>query len=156
MGNPEHLHWLLEGVNSWNERRRREHFTPDLEGEDLTSEFNSVHGPATLHPPLPALKGINLSQAKLNGAILENLDLSGSDFTGTYLNDARLMGSHFKGSSFWGSHLTSRSHDIDAILSLPISWMCSADLSESDLRRAVFIFCQPRECALRWGRLPFV
>lgn len=143
MGNPQHVQWLSEGVNSWNTRRRREHFTPDLEGEDLTAMFNSEHGPITLRPPVPDSKGIDLSQAKLNGAILENLDLSDSSFTGAYLNDARLMGSHFKRSSFWGSRLN-RAHLNRCNLEsahFKNAWMRSADLSESDLRGATFIFC---------------
>lgn len=143
MGNPQHVQWLSEGVNSWNARRRRERFTPDLEGEDLTAMFNSEHGPRTLHPPVSDSKGINLSQAKLNGAILENLDLSDSSFDSAYLNDARMMGSHFKRSSFWGSHLNrARLNRCNLESShFEITRMRSADLSESDLRGATFIFC---------------
>ncbi|WP_165828019.1 hypothetical protein [Rhodovulum sp. BSW8] len=35
MGNPEHLKWLLEGVEAWNARRQRDDFMPDLSGMDI-------------------------------------------------------------------------------------------------------------------------
>ena len=30
MAEDQHIKWLLEGVPSWNERRERDPFTPDL------------------------------------------------------------------------------------------------------------------------------
>ena len=31
MANPDHIDWLLLGVDLWNARRENEHFRPDLE-----------------------------------------------------------------------------------------------------------------------------
>ena len=39
MANPQHIEWLLEGVEVWNERRLKDVFTPDFEGADLYREF---------------------------------------------------------------------------------------------------------------------
>ena len=32
MANPDHIKWLLLGVDSWNAKRQSEQFRPDLEG----------------------------------------------------------------------------------------------------------------------------
>ena len=39
MANPEHVDWLLEGANSWNARRSKTHFQPDLSEEDISEKF---------------------------------------------------------------------------------------------------------------------
>ena len=39
MANPQHIEWLLAGVEVWNERRLKDVFTPDFEGADLYWEF---------------------------------------------------------------------------------------------------------------------
>ena len=36
MANPEHLDWLREGVNRWNNRRSQNPFVPDLRSEDVS------------------------------------------------------------------------------------------------------------------------
>jgi uncharacterized protein YjbI with pentapeptide repeats len=42
MANPQHIKWLLEGVEAWNQRRNSEIFTPDFEGADLYDEFRKA------------------------------------------------------------------------------------------------------------------
>ena len=42
MANPQHIKWLLEGVEAWNHRRNSEMFTPDLEGVDIYREFRKA------------------------------------------------------------------------------------------------------------------
>lgn len=37
MTNQEHVKWLREGVEAWNERRGRAHFIPLLSGANLRS-----------------------------------------------------------------------------------------------------------------------
>lgn len=39
MANPQHIEWLLEGVEAWNRRRLSNHFAPDFEGANLFWEF---------------------------------------------------------------------------------------------------------------------
>ena len=144
MGNPKHIRWLQDGVETWNKRRQGERFTPDLENEDISSMFGVPHRPLVLRPPHPVLRGINLSGAKLNGAILENLDFSGSNFTGAQLNDARLNGSKFAGMGFWGTHFC-RAKMRRCNLSganFQRAWLESAELFDADLTGAEFLSCQ--------------
>ena len=42
MANPQHIAWLLEGVESWNKRFLEGNFTPDFEGADIYWEFRKV------------------------------------------------------------------------------------------------------------------
>ena len=39
MANPQHIEWLLEGVQSWNKRHEHQGFTPDLEHANIYHEF---------------------------------------------------------------------------------------------------------------------
>ena len=144
MGSPEHIRWLKEGVETWNKRRRGEKFTPDLENEDISRMFGVPHSPLTLLSPDTVFKGINLSGAKLNGAILENLDFSGSNFTGAHLNDASLYGSKLAGMVFWGTHFN-RAKMRRCNLSgarFQYAWLESAELFEANLTDAEFLHCQ--------------
>ena len=143
MGNAEHKHWLLKGVDSWNTRRRETHFTPDLQDQDISDMFDVPHGPVTLQLPDPVLKGINLSSANLNGAILDNLDLSYSDFTGAHLNGTSLVGSSFTDSVFFGSELNEARLGKCNLTGTKFrnTWLQSADLAEADLAGAEFMFC---------------
>ena len=42
MANPQHVEWLLEGVESWNARFLKGDFAPDFEGADIYWEFRRV------------------------------------------------------------------------------------------------------------------
>ena len=35
MADQEHVEWLKEGVETWNERREKTNFTPDLSGAEF-------------------------------------------------------------------------------------------------------------------------
>ena len=147
MGNPDHKRWLLEGVDAWNTKRAKTGMLPDLQGEDVTGLLGIEHAPATLHPPHPALKGINLRSADLRGAILENLDLSNSNFAGARMEDARLGGSKFTGSSFWLSHLD-RALMVKCDLSNTVfehTKLISSNLTDANLTNSDFYSCQLRE-----------
>ena len=63
MANPEHIKWLLEGVESWNRRRQLHNFNPDLSGADIYEEFREA-GRLNEDPAIP-LSGINLGNANL-------------------------------------------------------------------------------------------
>lgn len=77
MGNPQHLEWLLEGVEAWNARRQYDHFTPDLSGFDIYSEFKQA-GKLTIRGRIP-LKNINFSNADIRGANLSKADLQNAN-----------------------------------------------------------------------------
>ena len=143
MGSSQHIHWLIAGVEAWNKRRAEEKFTPDLQNEDITGLFGGVHSPSTLNPPDPVLRGINLSDAKLNNAVFENFDLSDSNFAGAYLDNARLSGSQFTNTSFYGTHLNCAKliRCNLAGTKFQMAWLQSAHLTESNLLGAEFLFC---------------
>ena len=145
MGNPKHLLWIKEGVERWNKRRIEEPFIPDLQGEDISGIFGVDHAPRRWLTPHPALKGINLSNSKLNGAILENLDLSGSDFSGAHLtDDARLCGSQFTGARFSHTQLIGARMG-SCILTgarFEMAKLQEADFTGADLTNAEFFHCQ--------------
>ena len=42
MANPQHVEWLLEGVEAWNQRRLNDGFTPDFENADIYREFRKA------------------------------------------------------------------------------------------------------------------
>lgn len=134
----------MEGVEIWNNRRRKERFTPDLQGVDISGQFDLPEFPTTLIPPCPVLRGIDLSNADLTGARLENLDLSGASFVGAQMDDAKLNGSSFGNSWFFGSHLNrARLNRCDfAGVTFEYAWFRSAGFTEANLSGASFIQCQ--------------
>ena len=109
MANPEHIRWLLEGVESWNARREQEDFQPDLSEANLYAEFckaarldsddriplahcNLRH--ANLHrtrlcSDTRAL-GADLRHANLRSANLEHSRLANSFLDNSVLTGARL------------------------------------------------------------------
>ena len=89
MANSEHLEWLLEGPEEWNDRRKRLEFKPDLADVDIYGEC--LKKGLVNEKGLPALCDINL-----NGA-----DLSGARFCHPYTAD----GGDFTGSTFWHANL---------------------------------------------------
>ena len=134
MSNPDHLKWLLDGVESWNRRREQQDFTPDFEGADIYEAFlragqlsedgsiplvridfkranlrnarlwKSLHG--------ADLRGANLWTAKLQKAQLNNSKLDGAVLLGASFNDANLSGASLRGvktgsTSFRGAYLFS-------------------------------------------------
>ena len=96
MANPEHIEWLLEGVESWNVKRRNEHlpngfrFTPDFEDADLFSEFLNLNR-------LDRDWRIPLAEADLSEAILTKANLDSADLTKANLNFANLAEATLQG-----------------------------------------------------------
>ena len=82
MANSEHIKWLLEGVESWNERHQNVPgkgylFTPDIEGAPLYWTFRET-GKLDGRGRIP-LAGVDLSDAALTKAALNLADLSGAN-----------------------------------------------------------------------------
>ncbi len=100
MANPEHVKWLKEGVETWNERREQEDFIPNLRdaklrGDDLfkANLTNAVLIKADLRNAILTntdLRGANFLFADLSGANLFNAKLSGADLRYAILTGADL------------------------------------------------------------------
>ena len=121
MDNPEHIEWLREGVQAWNERRKREDFEPNLEGANIPEVFERGGGlvessEAVIRQirlgksdDVVDLSGIDLSGAKLCKAILTNVnlsnanlryaDLKGCELDGAILENAELDSADLRGAS---------------------------------------------------------
>lgn len=85
MANPQHLAWLKEDVEAWNERRRQNDFVPDLEGAKLRGA--PLDG---INLQDAALGGADLREAKLRKANLKRAKLRGADMEGVNLQGANL------------------------------------------------------------------
>jgi hypothetical protein len=127
VANSEHLAWLKEGVEAWNERRT-DVACPDLSGADLRGA--ALRG--------ANLQGVNLQLANLTEAILEDVNLvraslfvaqaGGANFLGTNLERADLQGALLAGAILVGANLRGAY--------LPDAKLTGADLSGADLSDA--------------------
>ena len=100
MANPEHIAWLLEGVEAWNDRRRIVPgkgylFTPNFEDAPLFRIFQDAD---RLDPR---------GQIPLAGADLVDANLSKADLKSADLSDANLTLATLAGSNLWRANLTS-------------------------------------------------
>ena len=126
MANPEHITWLLEGVDSWNERRRRHSFEPDLSGEELFLEF-ARRGKIDDEERIP-LAGIDLSGANMSGTDLSRY---------TYFEEEKnhpINGPNLKGANLQGAIMR------DAVLAysdMSNAVLHSADISNANLEGAI-------------------
>ena len=123
MANDEHIKWLLEGVESWNERHQNVPgkgypFTPDFRGAPLYWTFRDA-GKLDCRGRIP-LAAVDLSDADLTKADLNLADLSGAslelasltdsnlwraDLTNTNLQFADLTGANLTASEPWKADL---------------------------------------------------
>ncbi|MEM6550261.1 MAG: pentapeptide repeat-containing protein, partial [Pseudomonadota bacterium] len=94
MANPQHLEWLREGVDAWNDRRKRDDFRPNLREADLV-------GAVLWRADLVGadLRDADLGGADLGGADLGGADLVGADLVGAVLRDADLRGADLRGAN---------------------------------------------------------
>ena len=132
MANPQHIEWLLEGVQAWNARRERKDFGPDFSGADLRDAFHRLrrrnYEERMLRPVV--LSGINLSRANLENVILGDAALHKAD-----LRDANLNGAYLYGANLSGCDLTDANcagADL-AYANLAGATLIDADLSGADL-----------------------
>ncbi len=114
MANPEHIAWLLEGVETWNERHQNVPgkgylFTPDFEGAPLYRAFWEADklDPCGRIPLAGAdLVSANLSKADLQAADLSDANLSLADLTDANLWRADLTNASFHFADLVGANLT--------------------------------------------------
>ena len=107
MADLTHVTWLLEGVDSWNSRRKQNDFVPNLSGIVLKQEFLKAgrHDQIDQHGSV-FLQKINLSGANLFEADLKCARLRDSDLTGANLTLADLTGTFLDGADLRYANLT--------------------------------------------------
>ena len=123
MADPKHIKWLLEGVETWNKRRRKKPFTPNLQRENITEVFHSADKfvrieetstreevqydriPETIELSEINLSGANLAGSILNGVNLSNADLSYANLNGTDLSYAEFPNADLGGTELWKAKL---------------------------------------------------
>ena len=122
MANRKHIKWLLQGVESWNKRRKKKPFRPDLSDINLYTEFKKA-GKLDCNGNIP-LKKVNLIQANFSNCRLSYGDpAAGVDFS-----RAHLVGSNFSNASLRQSNM------VRAVLSginLDNADLCCANLRDS-------------------------
>ena len=109
MADPKHIAWLLEGVESWNKRRKTDlpggfRPKPDFEGADLYLEFLKA-GRIDSHVRIP-LAGADLSQAILAKADLGHADLTKANLQLADLSEATLWSANLSDTCLHYADLT--------------------------------------------------
>jgi esterase/lipase superfamily enzyme len=104
MADEKHAEWLREGVASWNRRRKKVRFSPDL--SDL--KFYDFLPPDYRDKPKTSryFEKINLSDANLENADLSSLNFSKAKFSNSNLKNSNLRMSNFSGADFTDANLT--------------------------------------------------
>lgn len=108
--NPQHVAWLGEGVESWNRRREKEPFKPELMGVVFDEELHRYllrrgQSRALVNLGLH-LEHVNLSGADLRGSNLSNGIFRHADFTGADMTQSVGVKSDFFNADFRGVRLT--------------------------------------------------
>ena len=142
MANSEHIKWLLDGVESWNQRREQQDFKPDFVGANIYEEFHKA-GKLDSDGNIPLsrinLKGANFHDSCLstphttNGADLRHANLWSANLQDAQLTNSRLDGAVLHGTRFDNANL------LGAILcdvQTASTGFRGADLFEADLRNA--------------------
>ncbi|WP_424934156.1 toll/interleukin-1 receptor domain-containing protein [Amaricoccus macauensis] len=95
MANPQHVEWLLEGVEAWNARRIAEDIAVvTLQDTDIYGAFKDA-GKLTPEGRIP-LSGINFLMCNLSGANLKLGNLRGATFGINTISDADLRGADLR------------------------------------------------------------
>ena len=103
MANDQHMRWLQEGVPSWNERRARDPFTPDLSNvffHEFFAETNQRDANGRVQ-----LSGVNLAGADLSRSLINNADFSNADYSNATLRTAYGRNSIYPNANFAGAEL---------------------------------------------------
>ena len=114
MANPQHIKWLLEGVEAWNTRRKQQDFKPDLSDVDLRERFRDKKG--LNKSDLLPLTDIDLSKADLRETGLYQADLRGAKFVDADMRGANLSWSTLKDANLISAKLEkTKLHNSDLI-----------------------------------------
>ena len=151
MADPEHIKLLLEGVDAWNERRKRENFVPNLEGINIPEEFGHGTTESLKYTILEILQGkfndhVDLRGIDFSSAILKCADITNADLTGANLRSANLEGCNLGGAILENANLDFANlqgvNSGGCMVSLKGAKLFGvklngADLSQADLRDAI-------------------
>ena len=144
MADQEHLRWLEEGVDAWNDRRMKSPFEPDLSGEDISSALGGYKD-GDLPRISIDLKGIRFTRANLSGAALRYTDLSHARMTNADLSGANLLASKFDECLFFRAYLSGA--DLH-LAKFPNVKFFSVDFSSANFGRAELKKAQLVSCTL--------
>ena len=169
MANRKHIKWLLQGVESWNKRRKKKRFCPDLSDINLYTEFkkaNKLNGVGNIPLAKVDLINSNFSNCRLsNGDPAAGVDFShakllNSDFSNATLRKSKMVRANLWGVNFDNADLCcanlQRSILGDASMRNAILTHadCSkAELLDSDLENAKLCFTQLTGTKLRDANL---
>ena len=141
MANQEHLQWLLEGADSWNNRRRQMDFVPDLTGVDI---FEAFYGHRKLDSDgLIPLAEIDLSDADMTDTVLaghtyldgrKNHPIPGVNLKKANLKNAKICNATLAGADLVKANL--QSADLSSA-NLDYSDLAEANLSYTNLKSAL-------------------
>ena len=110
MADPQHVEWLLEGVDSWNAKRvNGDVWDPDFSGADLMTIFRQAGKIQPNEGVLlngPNLDGVDLTSANLSGVKLNHASLKDARLTRAILRDGSFPGSSFVGANVAGANLS--------------------------------------------------
>jgi len=103
MANKKHANWLREGVESWNRRRKKVKFFPDLSA----ISFQDFLPPDFRDSPKTSryFEKIDLSSANLSDSDLSDQNFSRAKFSQANLTGADLKLSNFKSADFTRANL---------------------------------------------------
>ena len=178
MANPDHIKWLLEGVDSWNQRREQQDFTPNFEDANIYEEFQNS-GKLDKDDYIP-LAGINLGRANFRGSCLstplttcgadlrdaklwhadfKDAQLTNSKFDSAILNGACLNGANLLGASLCDAKmLSARLHKTNLFQAnltnaeLGLSYLKEADFSCAILKATDLTTANLTGASLGWSR----
>ncbi len=126
MANPQHIEWLLEGVEAWNRRRKEDDFVPDFIGVSFYDEFEAT-GELDLEDRV-SLVGIDLRDADLRDSDLQSCNLQNAN-----LKDALLQNANLERVNLYEAGL--KAADLRGS-NLQFSNLMKSNLTDSDLRKA--------------------
>lgn len=159
MANPQHIDWLLEGVEAWNARRERNDFVPDFEGADLgiarplfrsqilRMQPSGDQSPETWSNKIRQTEAngfseLNLSNARLVGATVTNFHLLRASFENAPMRLADLSHSDLSAADL--RHADLEGADLTGCIFLGRADLRNADLRQATFTRAVFSGKHPR------------
>ena len=131
MPNPEHIEWLLEGVDNWNRRRNENKFKPDLSGANIYWEFEE-RGMLDNDGFIP-LSNFDLSEANMRDTIFySSFTTGGADMRHANLSRAKLENAQLPNSRL--NHAVLRGAVLDGAYMLNAN-LCDAKMSNARLYR---------------------
>ena len=154
MGNAEHLKWLQEGVESWNQRRSHQEFRPDFRDMDLggvellfadlkDARFG-VDLASTTETDME--RTVDLSYTQFSGA-----NLTRAEFFRANLTESNFVIANLSGARFWDVDLTGANFLMAKDFRGTQFRECKlvgANLSDADLAGADFPLSKPWEARL--------